>query len=83
MPPVATDIPDALLARFPPAFLIHAVYDPDVPYGGSKRLARKIPGAHLVTIYEGEVHDVDRDPAAGLPLYRRAIAWLADTLNAP
>ncbi len=71
-----------ILARFPPTFLAASVYDPDVPFRASKRLASAIPNAEFVRLYDTTEHDFDRDASnpIGMRVYERMLAWLERTL---
>ena len=75
--PQKYSLSDETLTMFPPTILAAATLDPDVPYRISKTLSKRIPNAHLITIYQ-DIHDFDRDihNAAGKATYEEIIKWL-------
>ena len=75
--PEKYSLSDEALKMFPPTILAAATLDPDVPYRISKTLSKRIPNAHLITIYQ-DIHDFDRDihNASGKATYEEIINWL-------
>ncbi|WP_110955972.1 alpha/beta hydrolase [Anaerosinus massiliensis] len=73
----AYSLDEEQLKLLPPTLLAAATLDPDVPFRISKALSKRIPNAHLITVYK-DVHDFDRnleDPE-GKSTYAKIIQWL-------
>lgn len=67
------------IAQRIPCFLSACVNDPEVPYGETKRLYRKLKNAKLCTIYNVDLHDFDtQDIALGVKVYSQMLEWLEE-----